>query len=291
MIRQVITGATVLALMLGLAACEGNAPTQEGSNPDAVLHGTPEAYVSPIHVDLLRRHEKGGPRALGKAGKLLAVLAADAVGGFEGAKIGGFLGGLLGPAGASLGGVIGAIVIGGGASYGTGAQLSGSCVYGPPSPYDEDPGNQDSIGHIHNELLAYLTANATPKEDGSIDYDQLYNLSVSYVESRGYDSLDYYMPESNYLSTVEKYDTVSTESQVEDILDTYYPSYPDEVLYLESMFEDVDSVMSASGNAYITFNTYESGVDTMSVSIERKSHLRYAISIAKYSYAIWNENL
>jgi|GEM_PF-2856782 len=229
---------------------------------------------------------------------VIAVAGADGTGAYEGGKIGAKIGIFLGGAkGAILGGVIGACIGGAGSSYamsksiGLWDYVSADPFNPATSPYDEQPENADTIGYLHNELCNFLKINHPIDEHGNVDFQQVYNLSVNFLEAHGFDSVQIYYPYNEFLATISilNFDPNITYLDIRDILvQRYSESNYIEINYYNSMIDQI--ISDSTNNEFDIINNYQDSIATLPISEERKTELFNLISVTKYSDALWNEN-
>ena len=123
----------------------------------------------------------------GKFGDFIACAGADAIGTWEGMKIGGAVGGMFGPGGAATGSVIGGVVCGGGASYATGKGLG--CWKSIEDPYpngyvstlSSSYADFNTFGALHNGYLDLLFKS----KNNYIEPQYIYNQVFIDIESIG----------------------------------------------------------------------------------------------------------
>ena len=228
---------------------------------------------------------------------VLAIVSADAAGGYEVGKIGAGLGAVLGgPQGAGVGAVIGALVGGCGASYATayGLGLIEQVAINPAtSPWDTTFVGIDSIGYLHNQLCNHLVQNIPVNLDCTINYTQVYNLSVAFFESRGIDSVEYYLPYSQFINAilplVEDIIYDPTSNNIKDIYsdicdDLILSNYHDNMineLYLEN------PINLTSINIIIDYQDNIGSLNLSGIPLQNTSMM---YSIYKYSFALWFNN-
>ena len=154
-----------------------------------------------------------------KCMKVCAVLGADLIAGYSGAKIGGLIGAVVGPATSAVGAGIGCVICGAGASYATGTALSivapsgGSGLVGPNSPYKTNPNTLDSTGFLHNDLVQYLSkSNMLDAITNKISTFKMYSKSLEFFNNRGYDTnyVKSFIDYSTYNNLVQSYLTVDS---------------------------------------------------------------------------------
>lgn len=230
---------------------------------------------------------------------LTTTLVADGAGMWSGAKVGGAIGAVLGPKGAVFGGVVGSIIGGSTASWGTARGLglvapSLPSSWNVGSPYNTFPYSPDSLGWLHNESVKYLTSNAVLNSDGSINYSQFHTLLVNYLSSRGWDSVATYFPYNEFYSVAAPFEACSTLADIESHLNSEFSSTnPTEVGYWGDICDSLQTLATSGGTKTQVISAlqgFESGVNNLDISNERKEHLKMGIRGARWSFILWEEN-
>lgn len=166
-----------------------------------------------------------------------------------------------------------------------------SSIVKPSSPHNSAGNQNDSCGLMHNEIIINVfqnTANYT-NQDSSWNYTKIYHYSLSYLQTCGYDStgIKNVYSLNDYLDFVNNQPFPSLENFYNDIEnDTYLSSTGKD--FFEGYKDELDLATTISDLQTIA-NGYYSNVESLSVSSDEKEVLKSAMSIAKYSNALWSE--
>jgi hypothetical protein len=217
-----------------------------------------------------------------------AVVGADAVGGCGGAVAGAKIGACLGPKGAALGGVIGATICGAGASYATARALTGSVSIPPQENhpiYDNYNNNHEESGYYHNRLLLHLNDNQAllHNSDGTININEMYQLSIDFMENNGFVNCSQYIPYNIFENEVSQFLFVSSYNDI--IMIAQNSSLPNKQYIVDFLNNHKDLNLS---DLRIEYAGYYLLIDSFNLDPESKNELKTFAKVGEYSSYLWD---
>ena len=231
------------------------------------------------------------------AGQALAVAGADAIGTYEGFKIGAAIGAAFGPQGAATGGTIGGVICGGGASYTAGVTVGVFKSMPPESSLNELSSKYSDFnisGILHNRYLNLLVEKSTDVEPQTI-YSQIF-IDVPYLDidiyNKIFEKLGHKSQHSDeMLSLINNY--VRNDFNIDILLNQYKEKFgmskeAEEVWH--SFFEMYFSVTKIE-EAYLVIERYidfiqESG--SKFLTSDEINSFNAAFSVALHSTNYWS---